>query len=63
MSLFIKWFLTLLALAMMLAGEGDKAEEVYAALSEDINRADATDDQKMAARDRIDGNITHHKLR
>ena len=45
------------------AGEGDKAEEVYAALSEDINRADATDDQKMAARDRIDGNITHHKLR
>ena len=49
--------------ALYKAGEGDKAEAVYKAFAEDVKLADASDEDKKAAMDRIDGNITHHRLR
>ncbi|WP_051204362.1 helix-turn-helix domain-containing protein [Butyrivibrio sp. VCD2006] len=49
--------------ALYRAGEVDKAEEVYREFSKEIKAATATDEQKKNAMDRIDGNISFHKLR
>ena len=49
--------------ALYKAGDGEKAEDVYKAFSEEIQKATATDEQKKNAMDRIDGNIVYHRLR
>ena len=49
--------------ALYKAGEGDKAEDVYKAFSQEISQSAVEDEQKKNAMNRIDGNISYHRLR